>query len=235
MTQATTTAGSGVRNKAIERYLFTYNVLSSLGWGYALGGTLAHLYREYHKSNEPSTLTKLRDAGRSVYASGMGRFVLALEGMAVQEIIQARKGWVMTSASTVASQVFARLFVLLYIVQRSAAVSSLGPTGYRLTITRLSRLTLTKQNPAGSALSWICSACLCVGTRRMYPLPVLCPSLLERGQGANHDDRASHGPLSIPSLHNIHPSVSFGSRWRRAYPLQEETAVLGSAQGCFDS
>ena len=126
MAQQTTTTGSGIRNKAIERYLFTYNVLSSLGWGYALGGTLTHLYREYQKSTEPSPLAKLKHAGRSVYASGMGKFVLALEGMAIQEIIQARKGWVMTSASTVASQVFARLFVLLYVVERSAAVSPLA-------------------------------------------------------------------------------------------------------------
>jgi hypothetical protein len=138
MTQLTTTASIGVRNKAIERYLFTYNVLSSLGWGYALGGTLTHLYREYHKSSEPSPL---KQAGRSVYASGMGKFVLALEGMAIQEIIQARKGWVMTSASTVASQVFARLFVLIYIVERSAAVSSPARPVTALTITRLSRLT----------------------------------------------------------------------------------------------
>lgn len=128
MSQRTTTAAiTGVRNKAIDRYLFIYNVLSSLGWGYALRGTLAHLYREYHnKSSErsgSSPLIKLRDAGRSVYTSGMGKFVLALEGMAIQEIIQARMGWVMTSASTVASQVFARLFVLLYVVERSAAVS----------------------------------------------------------------------------------------------------------------
>ena len=123
MAQRTTTTGSSIRNKAIERYLFTYNVLSSLGWGYALGGTLTHLYREYQKSTEPSPLMKMKHAGRSVYASGMGKFVLALEGMAIQEIIQARKGWVTTSASTVASQVFARLFVLLYVVERSAAVS----------------------------------------------------------------------------------------------------------------
>ena len=118
-----TAASSGIRNKAIDRYLFTYNVFSSLGWGYALGGTLTHLYREYHASSEPSALTKLKHAGRSVYASGMGKFVLALEGMAIQEIFQACNGWVQTSASTVASQVFARLFVLIYIVERSAAVS----------------------------------------------------------------------------------------------------------------
>jgi len=141
MTQPTTMANTGVRNKAIERYLLTYNVLSSLGWGYALGGTLTHLYREYHKSSEPSPLTRLRQAGRSVYASGMGKFVLALEGMAIQEIIQARKGWVMTSASTVASQVFARLFVLTYIVERSVAVSSPARPVTGFTITRVSRLT----------------------------------------------------------------------------------------------
>ena len=141
MAQLTTATSFGIRNKAIERYLFTYNVFSSLGWGYALGGTLAHLYREYHTSSEPSALTKLKHAGRSVYASGMGKFVLALEGMAIQEIIQARKGWVQTSASTVASQVFARLFVLLYIVERSAAVSFPARPVIAFTITRLSRLT----------------------------------------------------------------------------------------------
>ena len=54
----------------------------------------------------------------------MGKFVLALEGMAIQEIIQARKGWVTTSASTVTSQVVARLFVLLNVVERSVAVST---------------------------------------------------------------------------------------------------------------
>ena len=163
MAQMTTATSSGIRNKAIERYVFTYNVISSLGWGYALGGTLAHLYREYHKSSEPSALTKLKHAGRSVYASGMGKFVLALEGMALQEIIQARKGWVLTSASTVTSQVFARLFVLLYIVERSAAVSFPAPTGYRPAITRLSRLT-NLGTSAGAEISWICPACLRMGT-----------------------------------------------------------------------
>jgi hypothetical protein len=81
ITQVTTTASSGARNKAIERYLFTYNILSSLGWSYALRGTLAYLYREYHKSTGPSVLTRLKHAGRSLYAGRMGRFVVALEGM----------------------------------------------------------------------------------------------------------------------------------------------------------
>lgn len=233
MSQAAATASSSVRNKTIERYLFTYNVLSSLGWGYALGGSLTHLYREYHKSGEPSVLTKLRDAGRSVYSSGMGRFVLVLEGMAVQEIIQARMGWVLTGASTVASQVFARLFVLLYIVERFPAVSSPARPVIALTITR-SRAIETDKNPAGSELGWICSACLCVGTGRVYPLPLLRPSSLEPGQGTSYRDRASHGALSVSPLHSIHRAVSFGGWWRRAHSLQEGAAVLGPTQGCFD-
>jgi hypothetical protein len=133
MSEVTTAASTGTRNKAIERYLFTYNLLSSLGWGYALGGTLTHLYREYRKSgppsppsSSPSALRRLEDAGRTVYASGMGKFVLALEGMAVQEMLQARQGWVQTQASTVGAQVLARLFVLLFVVERTVAVRFFG-------------------------------------------------------------------------------------------------------------
>ena len=61
----------------------------------------------------------------------------------------------------------------------------------------------------------------------MYPLSVLCPSLLEPEQGADYPDRAAHRALSVPSLHNIHLAVSFRSRWSRVHSIQEEAATVG--------